>query len=136
MNNKEGKEEPWKRGKKGMNNKEAKEGPWKRGKKGMKNKEGKEEPWKRGKVKPEQREREMTNKVEKEKPRKNIKKRAKRAFEIFSEGVSFSTLLATPSSFFQIRSSLSSLVLPFPLYCSPLSCMISSPCCPGPVPGT
>ena len=55
MNNKEEKEEPWKRGKKGMNNKEAKEGPWKRGKKGMKNKEGKEEPWKRGKAKPEQR---------------------------------------------------------------------------------
>ena len=70
MNNKEGKEEPWKRGKKGMNNKEGKEGPWKRGKKGMKNKEGKEEPWKRGKVKPEQRERETTNKVEKEKPSK------------------------------------------------------------------
>ena len=40
-----------------MNNKEAKEVPWKRGKKGMKNKEGKEEPWKRGKAKPEQRKR-------------------------------------------------------------------------------
>ena len=57
-----------------MNNKEGKEEPWKRGKKGMNNKEGKEEPWKRGKVKPEQREREMTNKVEKEKPsKKNLK---------------------------------------------------------------
>ena len=37
MNNKEGKEEPWKGGKKGMNNKEGKEGSWKRGKQGMKN---------------------------------------------------------------------------------------------------
>ena len=55
MNNKEGKEEPWKRGKKGMNNREGKEGSWKRGKKGMKTKEGKEEPWKRGKAKPEKR---------------------------------------------------------------------------------
>ena len=36
-----------------MNNREGKEGSWKRGKKGMKTKEGKEEPWKRGKVKPE-----------------------------------------------------------------------------------
>ena len=55
MHNKEGKEEPWKRGKKGMNNREGKKGSWKRGKKGMKNKEGKEEPWKRGKAKPEKR---------------------------------------------------------------------------------
>ena len=54
--NKEGKEEPWKRGKKGMNNREGKEGSWKRGKRGMKTKAGKEEPWKRGKVKPEKRE--------------------------------------------------------------------------------
>ena len=46
----------------------------KRGKKGMNNKEGKKETWKRGKVKHEQREREMTNKVGKEKPRKNLKK--------------------------------------------------------------
>ena len=36
-----------------MNNEEGKEEPYKRGKKGMNNKEGKEEPWKRGKVKPE-----------------------------------------------------------------------------------
>ena len=50
MKNKEGKEEPWKRGKKGMNNREGKKGSWKRGKKGMKTKEGKEEPWKRGKA--------------------------------------------------------------------------------------
>ena len=55
MNNKEGKEEPWKRGKEGMNNKEGKEEPWKRGKKEMNNEEGKEETWKRGKAKPEQR---------------------------------------------------------------------------------
>ena len=38
-----------------MNNREGKEGSWKRGKRGMKTKEGKEEPWKRGKVKPEKR---------------------------------------------------------------------------------
>ena len=36
----------------------------------MNNEEGKEEPWKRGKVKPEKREGEMTNEVEKEKTRK------------------------------------------------------------------
>ena len=53
-NNEDVKEEPWKRGKKGMNKKEGKEGPWKRGKRTMKNKEGKEAPWKRGKTKPEQ----------------------------------------------------------------------------------
>ena len=76
MNNKEGKEEPWKRGKKGMNNREGKEGSWKRGKKGMKTKEGKEEPWKRGKVKPEKREGEMTNEAQKEKPSKKYQKRA------------------------------------------------------------
>ena len=63
-----------------MNNKDGKEGSWKRGKKGMKNKEGKKEPWKRGKVKPEQRKIEMTSEVEKGKPRKNLKKRAERAF--------------------------------------------------------
>ena len=55
MNNKEGKEEPWKRGKKGINNREGKKGSWKRGKKWMKTEEGKEEPWKRGKPKPEKR---------------------------------------------------------------------------------
>ena len=74
MDNKEGKQEPWKRGRKGMNNREGKEGSWKRGKKGMKAKEGKEEPWKRGKVISEKREGEMTNEVEKEKPsKKNLK---------------------------------------------------------------
>ena len=57
-----------------MNNKEGKEGPWKRGKKGMKNKEGKEEPWKRAKVKPEQREREMVNEVEMDKLSNKISK--------------------------------------------------------------
>ena len=50
MNNKEGKEEPCKRGKKGTNNREGEEAPWKRG---MKTKEGKEEQWKRGKAKPD-----------------------------------------------------------------------------------
>ncbi len=38
----------------------------------MTNEEGKEEPWKRGKVKTEQREREMSDKVEKEIPSKQI----------------------------------------------------------------
>ena len=38
-----------------MNNSEAKEEPLKRGKKGINNKEGKKETWKRGKAKPEQR---------------------------------------------------------------------------------
>ena len=52
----------------------------KRGKKGMNNKEGKKETRKRGKVKPEQRKIEMTNEVEKEKPRKNLKKLAPLAF--------------------------------------------------------
>ena len=83
MNNKEGKGEPWKRGKTGMNKKEGKEEPWKRGKKGMNNKKGKEEPWKRGKVKPEQRKIEMANEVEKGNPRKKIQKLA---FEIFPRG--------------------------------------------------
>ena len=46
----------------------------------MKNEEGKEEPRKRGIIESEKREGEMTNKVEKEKPWKNHKKRAKRAF--------------------------------------------------------
>ena len=54
-----------------MNNKEGKEGSWKRGKRWMKTKEGKEEPWKRGKVKPEKREGDMTNEVEKVKPSKS-----------------------------------------------------------------
>ena len=40
--NKEGKEEPTKRGKEEMNIDDGKEEPWKRGKKGMNNKEGKE----------------------------------------------------------------------------------------------
>ena len=40
----------------------------------MKNKEVQEEPRKRGMIESEKREGEMTNKVEKEKPRKNIKK--------------------------------------------------------------
>ena len=49
----------------------------------MKNKEGKEESSKRGMIGSEKREGEMTNKVEKEKPRKNVQKRAKRAFGHF-----------------------------------------------------
>ena len=92
----------------------------------MKNKEGKEEPWKRGKVKTEKREGEMTNEVEKEKPSEKSQKRAKRAFEIFSEGFSFSTLLATPSSFFQVWPFLSFMVLPFSLYFSSLSSLSST----------
>ena len=40
--NKEGKEEPRKRGKEEMNIEDGKEEPWTRGKKGMNNKEGKE----------------------------------------------------------------------------------------------
>ena len=91
-----GKVRTMKRGKKAMNIKEGKEGSWKRGKKGMNNEEGKEEPWKRGKVKPEKREGEMTNKVEKEKPRKNVQKLASLAFGHFFE------------------------VFPFPLYWPPL----------------
>ncbi len=63
-----------------MNNKEGKEELWKRGKKGMDNEEGKEEPWKRGKVKPEKREGEMTNEVEKEKPSKKISKASEARF--------------------------------------------------------
>ena len=51
-----------------------------RGKKGMNNEEGKEEPWKRGKVKPEKREGEMTNEVEKEKPSKKISKASEASF--------------------------------------------------------
>ena len=50
--------------------------------------EGKEEPWKRGKVKLEQREREMTNEVEKDKPRKNLKKRVHRALAVQALAVS------------------------------------------------
>ena len=40
----------------------------------MKNKEGKEESSKRGMIGSEKREGEMTNKVEKEKPQKNVQK--------------------------------------------------------------
>ena len=100
MNNKEGKEEPWKRGKRGMNTGEGKEGSCRRGKKGMKTKEGKEETWKRGKVKPEQRKIEMTSEVEKGKPRKNLKKRAEgvgsgviRATDICTEAILITTVL-------------------------------------------
>ena len=63
-----------------MNNKEGKERSWKRGKQGMKNKDGEEEPWKRGKVKSEKREGEMTNKVEKEKPSEKISKASEASF--------------------------------------------------------
>jgi len=48
------------------------------------NKEGKEEPRKRGMIESENREGEMTNKVEKEKPWKNHKKLASLAFCDFS----------------------------------------------------
>ena len=100
MNNKEGTEEPWKRGKKGMNNKEGKEGSWKRGKRGMKNKEGKEEPWKRGKAKPGKRTKGWPIKRKRKSPRKKSQKLASLAFEIFSEGFSFSTLLVISPSLF------------------------------------
>ena len=76
----------------------------------------------------------MKNKEGKEE--KTCPKASEASFWTFFRGFSFSTLLATPSSFFQIRSSLSSLVLPFPLYSSLLSCTIFSPCRPGPAPGT
>ena len=62
----------------------------------MKNKEGKEESSKRGMIGSEKREGEMTNKVEKEKPRKNVQKLAALAFGHFFE------------------------VFPFPLYWPPL----------------
>ena len=107
---------------------------WRSWKKEVNNKEEKEESRKRGMIESEKREGEMTNKVVKQKPRRNVQKRAKRAFDIFFEGFPFSTFLATPSSFFQVWSSLSSLVLPFPVYCSRISFKIFSPCCPGPVP--
>ena len=49
----------------------------------MKNKEGKKESNKRGVIGSEKREGEMTNKVEKEKPRKNVQKLASLAFGFF-----------------------------------------------------
>ena len=60
----------------------------------------------------------MSNKVEKEQPRKKCPKASEASFWTFFRGFSFSTLLATPSSFFQIRSSLSYLILLSPLYSS------------------
>ena len=80
MNNKEGKGEPRKRGKKGMNNKEGKEEQWKRGKKGMNNKKVKEEPWKRGKAKPEQKKQGWPIKWKRKHHEKKIKKLASLAF--------------------------------------------------------
>ena len=75
----------------------------------------------------------MANKVEKEISRKNKKKRAKRAFEIFFEGFSFSTLSATPSSFFSdsivplfLGSSFSSLL--FSSLFHDLQPLLSRPC--------
>ncbi len=46
----------------------------------MKNEEGKEEPRKRGVIEPEKREGEMSNKVEKERPRKNQKNASEASF--------------------------------------------------------
>ena len=83
-----------------MNNKEGKEGSWKRGKRGMKNKEGKEEPWKRGKAKPGKRTKGWPIKWKRKSPRKKSQKLASLAFEIFSEGFSFSTLLVISPSLF------------------------------------
>ena len=88
MNNKQGKEDPWKRWKKWMNNREGKEGSWKRGKRGMKTKEGKEEPWKRGKVKPEKRTKGWPIEWKRKNPRKKSQKLASLAFEIFVRGFS------------------------------------------------
>ena len=66
------------------------------------NKEGKEESRKRGMIEPEKREGEMTNKVEKENLEKIEKSERSEFFPRFFRGFSFSTLLATPSSFFQV----------------------------------
>ena len=85
-------------------------------------------------IESEKREGEITNKVEKEKPRKKTKKA--RIFLDFSEVFPFPLYWSSLPPFFQIRSSLSYLVLLFPLYYSPLSCMIFSPCRPGPILGT
>ena len=131
-----------------MNNKEGKEESWKRGKKGMKNKEGKEAPWKRGKAKPEQRVKGWAMKW-----KWKISKVSAVSFWDFSKAFPFP--LHWPSLFplVQVWPSLSSMVLPFPLYCSSLSSlsfmvlpfplyssslssMISSPCRPGLAPGT
>ena len=58
----------------------------------MKNREGKEEPWKRGKANLKKDER-VANKGERETLEQKSQKLASLAFEIFSEGLSFSTLL-------------------------------------------
>ena len=68
------------RGKKGMKSKGGREEPLKRGKKGMNNEQRQEEQWKRGKAKTEQREGEMTDKVEKEKSSRKISKASEASF--------------------------------------------------------
>ena len=68
----------------------------------MKNKEGKEEPWKRGRVKPEKGTKGWTIKWKRKNPQEKKQMRAKRAFEVFLEGFSFSTLLVISPSFFQV----------------------------------
>ena len=78
----------------------------------------------------------VANKVEKEKPRKNHKKLASLAFGHFFKVFPFPLYWSSLPPFFQVRSSLSSLILPLPLYASLISCTIFSPCCPGPAPGT
>ena len=91
----------------------------------MKTKKGKEELCERGKAKPEKRTKGLPIKWKRKSHRKKSQKLAPLAFEIFSEGFSFSTLLATPSSFFQVWPFLSSMVLPSPLYFSSLSSLSS-----------
>ena len=64
------------------------------------------------------------------------RKRLRSLLRFFPRAFPFPLYRSSLPPFFQIRSSLSSLVLPFPLYSSLLSCTIFSPCRPGPAPGT
>ena len=69
----------------------------------MNNEEGKEEPWKRGKVKPEKREGEMTNKVEKEKPsKKNLKSERSELLRFFSRVFPFPLCWPPLRPFFRV----------------------------------
>ena len=100
-----------------MNNKEEKEELWKRGKKRMKTKEGKDEPWKSRKVKSEKKGgRDDQGSGKGKTLEKHLKSERSELLRFFFEGLSFSIVLATPSSFFQVWPSLSSMVLPSPLY--------------------
>ena len=69
----------------------------------MKNKEGKEESWERGKAKPEKREGEMTNKVEKEKPsEKKLKRERSELLSFFPRGFPFPLHWSSLPPFFQV----------------------------------